>query len=135
MPLTPPVQKTSAPVETGQPGVHQFTTPAALVPPVSPDQNEKIQRERLAEADQTWVNALEARLPKWQGPQQILVGNANTAGIPGSGWLGEGAPDAERHLGGPSSYPQRIRGVLHAISEYRDTRYVSIHRFSHRSIC
>lgn len=122
MPLASPVQMPPRPVETGQPGINQFTTPAAIVPPVSPDQNEKLQRQRLAEADQSWINALEARLPKWQGPQQILAGNASTAGIPGSGWFGEGAPEVEMQLGGSSRYPQRIRAVLYAITEYRDTR-------------
>lgn len=82
----------------------------------------KAERERSAAQDKLSIETLEARLPKWSGPQQILPGERAPGGVPGSGWFGEGAPDVERQLGGPSSYERRIRAVLHAISEYRDTR-------------
>lgn len=114
----------SARQETGQPGVNQYSTPAALAPPVSPDQREQAHRERQTRTDQGWIDALEERLPKWMGPQQVLPGIVAPAGVPGSGWFGEGAPEVERQLGGSSRYPQRIRAVLYAITEYRDTRYV-----------
>jgi chromatin structure-remodeling complex subunit RSC1/2 len=104
--------------------VNQFSTPASLVPPRSPDARTKAQRARVIEADKAFIDTFEAGLDRWQGPEIHLAPAAKTGGIEGSGWFGQGAPEVEQHFGGPSSYPNRIRGVLHAITEYRDAVWV-----------
>jgi hypothetical protein len=108
--------------EIGAPGISQYTTAAALVPPPSPNETEKAIRKAAAAADREFTTKFERGLPHWEGPEEVLRGEVHSGGIEGSGWFGEGPYDVERRHGGPSSYAGRIRGVLHAITEYRDPR-------------
>ncbi|EIW70202.1 hypothetical protein TREMEDRAFT_68547 [Tremella mesenterica DSM 1558] len=72
------------------------------------------------EADRRIIADLESRLPRWEGPKEVIHGDTAPGGIPGSGWFGEGAPQYEQSVGGPASWPDGIRRVVHALSEYRD---------------
>ncbi|WWC72663.1 uncharacterized protein I206_106627 [Kwoniella pini CBS 10737] len=93
--------------------------PQPAVAPASPTASEQ-GRQKQAEKDRAVVAALDARLPRWPGPQPVLPGNSSIGGIPGYGWFGEGAPDHDRIAGGSSMWPHRIRAVVDAIEGYRD---------------
>jgi chromatin structure-remodeling complex subunit RSC1/2 len=110
------------PVEAGPPGVNQFTTPAALARPRSPDPGVVADRLRTAAMDKQFIDRFDANLEQWRGPEIQLPPGRKTAGIEGSGWFGQGAPEYEMRNGGSSSWPGRISSVLHAVTEYRDAR-------------
>ncbi|WVW80738.1 hypothetical protein I302_102724 [Kwoniella bestiolae CBS 10118] len=89
--------------------------------PASPTPSET-GRQSQAEKDRSVMTALDARLPRWPGPQAVLPGDPVIAGVQGYGWFGEGAPDYDRSTGGPAMWPHRIRAVIEAIIGYRDDR-------------
>ncbi|WWC92384.1 uncharacterized protein L201_007341 [Kwoniella dendrophila CBS 6074] len=93
--------------------------PQPTITPASPTPSD-LGRSAQAEKDRSIVAALDRRLPKWSGPQYVLPGPPSIAGIQGSGWFGEGAPDYDRSTGGPAMWPHRIRAVIDAIVGYRD---------------
>ncbi len=96
------------------------TSAQPYITATSPTPSEKVRRYRQTEADRAIVAALDARLPRWSGPQPGLPGGVNLCGVDGSGWWGEGAPDYEMNAGGERMWPNRIKGVAEAISGYRD---------------
>jgi len=130
LPTPPPATLHSIPtlpeslpaVELGPPGVNQFTTPAALIPPRTIDPQTTMARARQNHMDKEFIDQFDRSLQKWRGPEVNLQPGRKTGGIEGSGWFGQGAPEHEQQFGGPSSYPARVQGVLHAIVEYRDAR-------------
>jgi chromatin structure-remodeling complex subunit RSC1/2 len=108
--------------EIGPPGVNQFSTPAALARPRSPDPGAVAERARIAAADKVFIERFDANLEQWRGPEIQLPPGRKLAGVEGSGWFGQGAPEYEMRHGGSSSWPARIQSVLHAVTEYRDAR-------------
>jgi len=110
------------PTETGPPGVNQYSTPAALARPRSPEPGIAAERARSAAADKMFMDRFDGNLEQWRGPETQLPPGRKLAGIEGSGWFGQGAPDYDMRNGGSSSWPGRISSVLHAITEYRDAR-------------
>ncbi|ORX40945.1 hypothetical protein BD324DRAFT_612629 [Kockovaella imperatae] len=103
-------------------------TPPMPPPVVPPRQNSdygSVEVERMrqgvqSQADQAVVAALDARMPKWSGPDTVLSGNPDLGGIPGNGWWGEGVPDYERDAGGESGWLSRMKGVVGALKGYKD---------------
>jgi len=116
------VPVSAPPVEAGPPGVNQYTTPAALARPRSPDPGVTADRIRTAAMDKQFIDRFDANLEQWRGPEIQLPPGRKTAGVEGSGWFGQGAPEYEARNGGSSSWPGRISSVLHAVTEYRDAR-------------
>ncbi|WWC65270.1 uncharacterized protein I303_107887 [Kwoniella dejecticola CBS 10117] len=115
----PAVAPASAPGPAAGPAPAPAPAPASVIAPVAPNPVQK-GRQMQAEKDRAVVAALEARLPRWPGPQSVLPGNSSIGGIQGYGWFGEGAPDHERNAGGSAMWPHRIRAVVSAIEGYRD---------------
>ena len=81
----------------------------AAVPPPPPNADDK-----------AVIQALDARLPKWPGPEAVVRGPPAIQGISGSGWWGEGSPDAGYATGGPSQWLKSMNDVLRAVSSLTD---------------
>ncbi|KAK4688769.1 chromatin structure-remodeling complex subunit RSC1/2, partial [Tremellales sp. Uapishka_1] len=117
------------PAPTAASAPRKSTTPAVATPPVgsitlpapidSPAPGPARSGAQVVEDDKKMMAAMDARLPRWTGPEAQMEG-PSPGGIPGSGWFGEGAPDYERHAGGKVMWPHRIRSVVAALSGYRD---------------
>lgn len=114
----------AAPAPVALPKSKSCSPPSAVaVPsPVSSEKIEKNDKGRHGRTDKQVIDALDARLPQWPGPQATHLPGPNLEGIKGSGWWGEGSPEYERSAGGPSAVPQRMRVVMNALSGYRDVR-------------
>jgi len=125
-PIIPPLIPLTQPVPTmpRQASRSRSSSAQSYVSAASPTASEKLRRQSQTESDRAVIAALDARLPRWTGPQSVLARVANTGGIGGSGWWGEGAPDYEAEAGGERRWPQRIRAVVDVISGYRDPSYV-----------
>lgn len=119
IPISAPPPPTA---ELGPPGVNQFSTPAALARPRSPDPGVAAERLKTAALDKVFMDRFDTNLEHWRGPEIQLAPGRKTAGVEGSGWFGQGAPEYEARNGGSSNWPGRIRSVLHAVTEYRDAR-------------
>ncbi|KAK6906505.1 hypothetical protein I203_100490 [Kwoniella mangroviensis CBS 8507] len=114
-PVPPPTIQANTPIRTPLPRNLSQPPPA----PASPTPSET-GRQSQAEKDRHVVAALDARLPRWPGPQAVLPGDTAIGGIQGYGWFGEGAPDYDRSTGDSAMWPHRIRAVIEAIIGYRD---------------
>lgn len=82
--------------------VEVVTVPSAPSPKPTIDHNPQVT------ADQAVIAALDARLPRWEGPLAVLH-PTSIEGIQGSGWWGEGAP----------SRPSNVRAVMEAVDRYK----------------
>ncbi|WVN89074.1 uncharacterized protein L203_104290 [Cryptococcus depauperatus CBS 7841] len=74
------------------------------------------------EADLAIVAALDATLPRWEGPKDVLPGNSSPGGVSGSGWLGEGQPEYATQIGQTNQPADTIRTIIKAVGGYRDFR-------------
>jgi chromatin structure-remodeling complex subunit RSC1/2 len=66
-------------------------------------------------ADKTVIAALDARLPRWEGPLSVLY-PPSVEGISGSGWWGEGSS-------GSVPTNARMRAVMETVDQYKHDEY------------
>ena len=114
-PQLPPSPPTISPVviqppkEMSPPPLQKTLSPYCTLPiqPAQPPPPPMGQEAAQLADDAEMVAALERTMEKWPGAQEAV-----------GGWFGQGMPSGASYS--TSSYPMRIRSVLHALVEYRD---------------